>query len=431
MARKLKLDKSLAYFRQAKRLIPLASQTFSKSYMSWSVGAAPLCVVRGKGAYVWDADGNMYIDYSPGIGAKLLGHAYPAVVRAVSAQMKRGISFSIATPLELELARLIVKHVPSAEMARFGKNGSDVTSAAVRLARAATGRDQILCSSYHGWQDWYIGSTERNLGVPRAVCRLTTRFPYGDLPALERLFRRYRGKVAGVVMEAVIHDPPPKGYLREVARMTRKNGALLIFDEVVTGFRFAMGGAQELFGVTPDLTCLGKALGNGMPIAAICGRRRYVKLLDDVFFSFTHGGEAASLAAAIAVIHELEAKPVHAHINRLGAKLNDGALRLIAKHRLEDRLAMRGYPCRGYLSELPHPGTRPMVVRTFMQQELAKRGILYNGQHLVSYSHRAADIAKTLKAYDEAFKLTRARLDDGTIETALEGQLLAPVFRTT
>jgi glutamate-1-semialdehyde-2,1-aminomutase len=427
---RLSLKESTKLLSEARRLIPLASQTFSKSAMAWSEGACPQFVTKGKGARVWDVDGNEYLDFSMGLGAQILGHAHPAIVKAVSAQVKKGLSFSLATPLELELAKLIVRHVPSAEMVRFGKNGSDATSVAVRIARAATGRDQILCGSYHGWQDWYVGTTTRNAGVPKAVCQLTTPFPYGDISALEKLLKKYKGKVAGVIMEPMITTPPPEGYLKEVKRLTHKHGAILIFDEIITGFRFGMGGAQEYYGVLPDLTCLGKGLGNGMPIAAICGKKRLMKLLEKVFFSFTHGGETASLAAGIALIHTLESKPVHAHINRLGLRLNDGTRKLIGKHGLEKHLALNGFPYRAYLGPAG-TGPKAEILRTYLQQEMVKAGILFNGQHFVSYAHKAGDIRNALEAYDAVFGKVADAIAKRDIAKRLDGKPLTPVFRPT
>ncbi|MCL6648799.1 MAG: aminotransferase class III-fold pyridoxal phosphate-dependent enzyme, partial [Chloroflexi bacterium] len=260
------LERSLALKARAARRIPTLAQTFSKAPTQFVQGVAPVYLERGAGSHVWDVDGNEYIDYPMALGPVILGHNEPAVTAAAIAQLERGIAFSLPHPLELELAELLVEVIPCAEMVRFGKNGSDATSGAIRAARALTGRDLIACCGYHGWQDWFIGTTSRSRGVPAAVRALTRVFRYNDLASLEQVFAEHPGQVAAVILEPVGVVPPQPGFLEGVRELAHRHGALLIFDEVVTGFRLALGGAQQLFGVTPDLACFGKALGNGFPV---------------------------------------------------------------------------------------------------------------------------------------------------------------------
>jgi glutamate-1-semialdehyde 2,1-aminomutase/spore coat polysaccharide biosynthesis protein SpsF len=244
------------------------------------------------------------------LGPIILGHNYPSVTDAVMQQMQDGTTFSLPHPLEVELAEMLVDIIPCAEMVRFAKNGSDATSGAVRLARAYTGRDIIACCGYHGWQDWYIGTTTRNRGVPKVVQELTVPFEYNNIESLKRIFSEHPGQVAAVIMEPFGVEEPRDGFLQEVRDLALHDRALLIFDEIITGFRLALGGAQEYFGITPDLACLGKAMGNGYPIAAVVGPSEIMQLFDEVFFSFTFGGETVSLAAAIATISEMRQKDV-------------------------------------------------------------------------------------------------------------------------
>ena len=295
---------------RARETIPLGSQTFSKSITQFPFGVSPYFAKRAKGSRLWDVDGNEYIDFVNALAAVTLGYADPDVNAAVRAQLDDGTVFSLSHPLESEVAELICGIVPSAQMVRFGKNGSDATAGAIRVARAFTGRDHVLTCGYHGWQDWCIGVTSRNKGVPPATRSLTHTIPYNDLAALEAKLAEFDGQVAAVILEPMNVVAPAPGYLQGLIDRAHKAGALVVFDETITGFRFANGGAQELFGVTPDLTTLGKGIANGFPLSAVCGRRDVMMEMEEVFFSFTMGGEAMSLAAAKATIAKLLREPV-------------------------------------------------------------------------------------------------------------------------
>jgi len=308
------LERSRELWAKAARLIPSGTQTFSKGPTRFVQGVAPVFLVRGQGSHVWDVDGNEYIDYPMALGPIILGHNYPAVTKAVIRQITDGTTFSLPHPLEIEVTELLVEIIPCAEMVRFGKNGSDVTSGAVRAARAYTGRTLSPAVATTAGKTGTSGPRHETRGVPKAVADLTMPFEYNNIESLTRIFASHPHQVAAVILEPVGLVEPRDGFLPQVRDLTRKEGAVLIFDEVVTGFRLALGGAQAYYGVVPDLACVGKAMGNGYPIAAVVGRRHIMELFDEIFFSFTFGGETLSLAAAKATLEELREKNVIAHL---------------------------------------------------------------------------------------------------------------------
>jgi len=426
----LPLDRSLDCLAQAESVIPGASQTFSKSWTQFSRGVSPLFVEEAEGCLLTDVDGNRYIDFSMALCPVILGYNHPTINEAIAAQLRKGIVFSLPHRLEIELAQELVRLIPCAEMALFGKNGSDATSAAVRVARAHTGRDHVVACGYHGWHDWYIGTTTRAGGVPKAVRELSHSVPYNDLRALEGLLEMHRREVAAVIMEPVGVIPPVPGYLEGVRELTNHHGTLLIFDEVITGFRMHLGGAQAFFGVVPDLAAFGKAMGNGMPIAAIVGRREIMQVFNDIFFSTTFGGEALSLAASLATIRYLEEHNVIDMLWRRGAKLKEGVERLIQELGLQDILEIQGYPVRTVVNCLDGRGGDPWVMKSYLQQECARRGLLYSGSHNMSVAHTEEMIEKTLRIYREVFTLLIEAVKAGAdLRSRLRGAVVQPVFR--
>lgn len=409
-------------------MIPLGSQTFSKSHTQYPQGASPHFLTHGRGGRVWDADGNEYIDLVCGLLPVVLGYCDPEVDQAIRDQLERGISFSLATELEVDLAERLVDIIPCAEMVRFGKNGTDATSAAIRLARAATGRDHVIACGYHGWQDWYVGATTRNRGVPDVVGALTHRAPFGDMEALHALFRVHPDQIAAIMMEPMNAAEPAAGYLGEVKELAHANGALFIFDEVVTGFRYAPGGAQEHFGITPDLASFGKAMGNGMPISAIVGRADLMTLMEEIFFSSTFGGETLSLAASITVIDKMQREPVIDTLWQTGRALATRAGDVIAVHGLENIIRTVGKPCWTILEISDHKGARKEAINTLFLREMLGHGVLLNGSHNICYAHSDADIDATMDAYDKALATVAAELDRGGLEDRLDCPVLMPVF---
>jgi glutamate-1-semialdehyde 2,1-aminomutase/spore coat polysaccharide biosynthesis protein SpsF len=422
-------EKSREWLRRSSRRIPGCAQTFSKAPISFVQGVAPSFLSRAKGAYVWDVDGNRYIDFILGLGPAILGHSDDAVNAAIREQLEAGTAFSLPHPVEVELAELLCEIIPCAEMVRFGKNGSDVTAAAVRVSRAYTGRDLVARCGYHGWQDWYIGSTNRNLGVPGAVRSLTLRFPYNDSDALRRVFEEHPGAIACVIMEPVTFDVPKPGYLEDVRELCHQQGALLVFDEIVTGFRIGLGGAQQHFGVTPDLACFGKAMANGLPISAIVGRAEIMSLFEQVFFSGTFGGETASMAAAAATIRALQERDGIAVLWKNGAFLQQSVRELLAANNLADSFECVGLPPWTSLRLRGRAEEEALALRSYFQQECLRRGILTHGSHMLSLTHDQTVLDEALIAYAEIFPLLAQAIRDGDVLMRLEGPALRPIIR--
>lgn len=421
-------SQSESMLARAERVIPLGSQTFSKSKTQFPFGVSPYFVTRGQGSRVWDVDGNEYLDMINSLASVTLGYCDPDVTAAVQAQLAKGTIFSLGTELEVQVAEKIVEMVPCAEMVRFGKNGSDATSGAVRVARAFTGRDRVAVCGYHGWQDWYIGSTARNRGVPQAVSDLTHSWTFNDAASLQKLFAAHPGEFAAVMMEPMNVAFPLPGFLQEVQDLCRKHGALLVFDETITGFRYANGGAQALFGVTPDLATFGKGLANGYPVSAVAGRADVMKLMEEIFFSFTFGGETLSLAAALATLNKLQQEPVVQTITATGEKVMAQTLALIERHGLKDVFAVTGHPSWSFLIFKDARGHSMWEIKTLFMQEVLKRGVLALGTHNISYAHTAQDMARLEQVYDEVFGIIAQGLATG-IAPLLQCEVLVPLFR--
>lgn len=420
---------SEALLERALKTIPLGSQTFSKSKTQYPFGVSPYFITHGQGSRVWDADGNEYLDFINGLAAITLGYNDPDVNAAVAAQLQKGVIFSLPHPIEMEVAERIVDLVPCADLVRFGKNGSDATSGAIRLARAHTGRNRVAVCGYHGWQDWYIGATARHRGVPQAVRDLTHTFAYNDPDSLEKLLLAHPGEFAAVILEPMNVAEPQAGFLQEVARLTRSHGALLVFDETITGFRYSPGGAQGYFGVTPDLATFGKGLANGFPVSAVAGRRDLMKLMEEIFFSFTFGGETLSLAASAATLDKLKSHDVCGHLARLGRRLMAGIGERIARHGVGDLLAVAGHPSWSFLLIKDTPTASQWQTKTLFLQEIFVRGILSLGTHNLSYAHSDADIDRLLAVYDEVFPLLRAGALEGRLAELLRCPPLEPLFK--
>lgn len=423
------LKQSQAYLKRAEALIPAQTQTLSKGPTQFVQGVAPVFLQRGKGSHVWDVDGNEYIDLVGALGPVILGYAYPAVDKAIRAQLKDGISFSLPHPLEVEVAELLTHVVPSAKMVRFGKNGSDATSAAVRIARTFTGREKLAQCGYHGWQDWHIAASERNLGVPKVLQEYVYKFTYNHLGSLEKIFAARGKEIAAVIMEPITADLPKDNFLQKVKDLAHKHGALLIFDEVVTGFRVALGGAQEYFKVTPDLSAVGKAMANGMPISAVVGRRDVMKAAEDTFFSMTFGGETLSLAAAVATINEMKAKNVIAHLWKQGKKLQDGANQEAKRLGIRNLIECKGLPPKSFFTFKDTGGKDSLLIKSIFQQEVLKRGVLFNGNHALCLSLTDRDVEQVLEAYAAALASVKQAEASGTPEKFVAGRPLQPVFR--
>jgi glutamate-1-semialdehyde 2,1-aminomutase len=422
-------DRSETQLERARKTIPLGSQTFSKSITQFPHGVSPYFAQRARGSRLWDIDGNEYIDFVNALAAVTLGYADPDVNAAVAAELENGTIYSLSHSLEAEVAELICELVPCAEMVRFGKNGSDATAGAIRIARAFTGRDHVITCGYHGWQDWYIGTTTRNKGVPAATSALAHAVSYNDLPAVDAVLAGLEGQVAALILEPMNVTPPAPGYLAELKRRLHQAGALLIFDEMITGFRFAPGGAQELFGIKPDLTALGKGMANGFPLSAVCGRRDVMMEMEQVFFSFTMGGETLSLAAAKATMTKLMREPVIATMRSRGARLVRQVAGLIERHDVGKFLSLAGDPTWSFLLFNDADGVSSWEIKTLWMQELMQRGFLSLGTHNMSYAHSEHDVDRLAEAYDQIFPLLRTAVANRAVRQYLNCEPLQPLFR--
>lgn len=411
-------DRSGELLKRAEAVIPLGSQTFSKSRELFPPGISPQFADRGLRGRIWDADGNEYVDLVGGLASVSLGYADPEINAAVTDQLSRGVTLSLANELEADVAERIVELVPCAEMVRFGKNGSDATSAAIRLARSVTGRDHVIVCGYHGWHDWYIGTTPRGTGVPEAVSALAHPVAYGDLDALTAALVAW--PIAAVIMEPMTGVFPPDGYLESVKHLAHDHGALLIFDETVTGFRFAKGGAQEYFGVTPDLSSFGKGMANGFPLSAVTGRADLMIEFERVFFSGTFGGELLSLTAARTILDRIKREPVVERIAANGQEMSDLTEAAIASTGMTSVLHLSGHPSWRFLNWNPELGDQLGLIKVLFMQEMCRRGVLVIATHNSMASHNSDDSAVVARAYEGALDVVRRALDDGDISSCLD-----------
>jgi glutamate-1-semialdehyde 2,1-aminomutase len=429
-------ERSLSLRERFKSLIPGGSHTYAKGDDQYPEGMAPY-LVRGKGCHVWDVDGNEFIEYGMGLRAVTLGHAYQPVVDAASREMANGSNFVRPSPIELECAEELLDLIPGAEMVKFAKNGSDVTSAALRLSRAYTGRDYVAICSDHPFfsvDDWFIGTTPMQAGIPKSVRDLTLKFHYNDLPSIESLFKQHPDQIACLIMEPEKDTPPRDNFLHEVQRLCREQGTVLIFDEMITGFRWHNGGGQGFHRIEPDLSCFGKALGNGFAVSALAGKRELMKLggidhaKERVFLlSTTHGAERHSLAAAIETMGVYKREPVIDHLWRKGERLAQGIEKSVREHRLQGYVGTLGRPCCLVYTTRDAEKQPSQQFRTLFLQESIKRGILAPS-FVVSYSHTDADIDRTVDIIDEVLAIYRKALEEG-VEKYLAGRPVKPVFR--
>ncbi|WP_165964019.1 aminotransferase class III-fold pyridoxal phosphate-dependent enzyme [Actinomadura sp. KC216] len=409
---------SEAWSARADRVIPGGGQTLSKAPSQWAAGA-PSLLRRAEGGHVWDVDGNEWVDFPMALGPVVLGHADPRVEQAIVRQLRDGISFTMTHPLEVEVAERIVELCPGVDAVRFAKTGSEATTAAVRLARARTGRERVLVCGYHGWHDWYAAVTPTAKGVPRHAAELVTPFPFNDLRAVTEELRA--GDVAAVVLDPCGPGRPRPGFLEGVVEACRRAGALSIFDEVVAGFRVAPGGAREKYGVVPDLSCYGKALGNGMPLSAVAGGRETMREFGEVLVSGTYGGETLSLAAARTVLDVVSEGTVLPRIGRLGERLQAGMDGSVRRHGLTELVTVGGEPCRPVVG---FGGDQ--VVKSWFQQCFTADGLLFTGTFNLCAAHSDEDLDRALTAFERA---CAALAEEGDATRLLQGAPVTPVRR--
>ena len=414
-------------FKKVIDVIPLASQTFSKSYQQYAKGVAPLFAKNADGAILIDIDDNDYIDYVSALLPIILGYSDPDVDSKIITQLEKGITFSLASDLEFLLADKLVDLIPSAEMVRFGKNGSDATSAAIRLARAYTERDMIAVGGYHGWHDWYIGSTSRNLGVPSAVTSLTTKFNYDDLSHLKNILNTK--KYAAVIVEPYFNDKDVVSILNEIRNITNKTGTLLIFDEIISGFRINIGGSQKEYNVVPDLSTFGKSMANGMPISAIVGSKKIMNKMNDIFFSSTFGGEALSLVAAIETINKIKRTNAINKMKKTGSKLILELNNLISKSLLKDMFYFMGPDWWPRIHINSNNKIDNVLFKSLLRQEFNASGLLINATLNLSLAHTHDSIyTETINRFAKAILKLNEHIEMKNPEKALKGNLIKPTF---
>jgi glutamate-1-semialdehyde 2,1-aminomutase len=433
----MRFDRSKELRKKSHHLIPGGGHTYAKGDDQYPEDA-PGFIVRGEGCHVWDIDGNEFIEYGMGLRAITLGHAYKPVIEAAFRQAMQGQNFVRPSDLEVAAAEDLLSLIDGGEMVKFGKNGSDVTSAALRLARAYTGRDLVAICAEHPFfsiDDWFIGSTPMNAGVPEAIRKLTLKFKFNDIESLKTFFAEHPNQIACVMMEAATAIEPAEGFLEHVQKLCRQDGAVLVFDEMITGFRWHLGGAQKFYGIVPDLSTFGKALGNGFSVSALVGKREIMKLggLDHdqprVFIlSLTHGAESHGLAAAREVIRVYRTENVVERLWQTGEQLRRGINQVIAQHGLGEYFSVLGRPCNLVYATRDRDKQPSQPFRTLFLQETIARGLLMPSL-VVSLAHKSEDIARTVDGIDQALGVYARALDDG-IDKYLKSRPVKPVFRT-
>ena len=432
----MNFEKSKAMQKKSHALIPGGAHTYAKGDDQFPE-LAPGFIVRGKGCHVWDVDGNEYIEYGMGLRAVTLGHAYDPVVEAAYRAMQLGANFTRPSTIEVEYAEMLLGMIDGAEMVKFAKDGSDVTSGAIRLARAFTGRDRVaICASqpFFSVDDWFIGTTAMSAGIPEVVRNLTLKFYYNNLDSIRALFAQYPGEIACLIMEPERDEPPSDDFLPKVKELCHENGALLILDEMITGFRWELPGAQKLYGIVPDLSTFGKAISNGFSLSALVGRKEIMELgglyhnKERVWLlSTTHGAETHSLAAAMETLKIYQTEPVIEHLHHQGEKLIGGIQKAVAEMKLEGYFGTVGRAC-GLVFYTRDQDKKPsQAFRSLFLQETIRRGLLMPSL-VVSYSHSDEDIRQTIDGICEALLIYRRALEEG-VEKYLVGRPSIPVMR--
>lgn len=432
----MKFDKTRKLQAKSHSLIPGGAHTYAKGDDQYPVNA-PGFIARGRGCHVWDVDGNEFIEYNMGLRSVTLGHAYPEVVEAAAEAMQHGTNFTRPSPLEVECAEEFLRIVEGADMVKFTKDGSTATTAAITLARAVTGRDKVaLCIDhpFFSYNGWFMGTTAVDAGIPESEKALTVTFHYNDLASVKRMFEAHQGEIAALILEPSRGEDPAEGFLHELRKLCTEHGTLLVLDEMITGFRWHLGGGQKHYGVTPDLSTFGKALANGFSVSALAGKREFMErggLRHDkerVFLlSTTHGGETHALAAAIATMRVYQREPVIEHLWSIGEKLALGFTEATRQAGLEDYVHVMGKPCNLVFATKGPDGEPSQAYRTLFLQETIARGVLMPSL-VVSYSHTAEDIDRTVEAVHGALKVYREAMDAGA-ERFLVGRPSKVVYR--
>ncbi|MGH3938154.1 MAG: glutamate-1-semialdehyde 2,1-aminomutase [Pseudonocardiaceae bacterium] len=431
------LPRSVELSARLHRMVPGGAHTYAKGDDQYPEDLAPV-ISHGRGGHVWDVDGNEYIEYGSGLRSVSLGHAHPRVLQAARRELDRGANFVRPSAVEVDAAQRFLETVPTAEMVKFAKNGSDVTTAAVRLARAVTNRPLVaICGNqpFFATDDWFIATTPMSAGIPEPIAELTVSFPYGDLDATDEVLRRHHGQVACLILEAATQHEPPPGYLAGLRELADKHGCLLVFDEMITGFRWSEAGAQGLYGVVPDLSTFGKALGNGFAVSALAGRREVMERgglhhsRDRVFLlSTTHGAETHSLAAAMAVLETYVAEGITARLHALGERLAAGIRDAATGMGVADHVVVRGRASNLVFVTLDEDGQPSQAYRTLFLRQLIAGGVLAPS-FVVSSALTEEDIDRTVDVVAQACAVYRKALDAADPTVWMGGRAVKPVFR--
>jgi glutamate-1-semialdehyde 2,1-aminomutase len=418
------LIESNKLLKRAKKVIPHQTGTFSRASSSYVEGIYPQYVKSGNGSHFTDVEGNNYLDYLMALGPITLGYNYPAMNNAIINQVNKGILFSLPHPIEVELSELISKTIPHAEMVKFEKSGSNAVTAAVRVARAQTKREMIAyCGTGGVWHDWQAAMVSRDGGVPKFNEELIKIFDYNDHEGLEQIFEDYPEKIAAIVLEPTLFEKPKNDFLKKVRKIADKNNSLLILDEIVTGFRFDIAGAQKYFNIKGDIVCFGKGMSNGLPLSAITGPSEFMKTFDDLWVSSTNNSETLSMAGSMAVITEMKEKNTIKHCWNMGEKLFKGWNKIAQEYGINSQ--MTGYPIRIDMKCIDKNNNESLVMKSFISQEMVKQGIFMSilGASYISYSHSVVDIENTLKAFENVCNYISKKIPDENYEKYLEGNL--------
>ena len=408
--------------------IPHQTGTFSRRADSFVEGVFPSYIQTANGSHFTDVDGNEYLDYLCGLGPITLGYNYKPVNDAIIEQLKDGILFSLPHPVEVECSEKVSKIIPHAEMVKFEKSGSNAVTGAVRAARYLTGKNKIAyCGSGGVWHDWQAAMVSRDGGVPEFNKELIFVFEYNDSEGLEQIFEDNKGDVAAIVLEPTVYDKPKPGFLQKVRKIANENDSILILDEIVTGFRYDLGGCQKYFDLKGDLVCFGKGMGNGLPITAITGETEFMRAFDELWVSSTNNSEALSLAGTIAVINEMQEKNTITSCWDNGHKLMQEWNRVVSSYDINAK--MKGYPVRMKMECLNSAGKESMVLKTLILQEMIKRGIFMSqGVSFISYSHSSEDIQKTINALEETCQIISKIGEEEKFHEMLEGKVPQSVW---
>lgn len=430
--------KSNEYRAAVHDLIPGGAHTYSKGDDQFPL-LSPAAISHGKGAYVWDIDGNKFLDCSMGLTSVVLGHAYEPVLARVREELEKGVNFQRPSYIEKEMAEAFLALIPCHDMIKFTKNGSSATTAAVKLARAYTKRDIVAFPSDHPFysvDDWFIGKTACDRGVSQSIKDLSVTFKSYDIESLRALFEKYPNQIACVITEPEKEENTPHNYLKDAIELAHKHGALFIVDEMISGFKSAFPGSTTKYNVVPDICTWGKAIANGFSFCALTGTKEVMELggirkegEEKVFLaSTTHGGETHAIAAGLATIHEFKTKNVIEHNHFIGKILMDGLRKVIVENGLEKYISVGGTCWFSYCVFKDQSEQVSMPYRTLMLQEMIKRGILYQGAFVPCFSHTEDDISFFVNAFSESCAVYTEALKYG-VDKYLIGPATKPVFR--